>query len=47
MELKLNYLKSLEIKRQIIFTDDDNEVLKTVSNELTSVIVYQDFELID
>lgn len=47
MELKLNYLKSLEIKRQIIFTDDDNEVLKTVSNELTSVIVYQDSELID
>lgn len=44
-ELKLNYLKSLEIEKQIIFID--NEVLRTVRNELKNIILYQDSELID
>ena len=46
-ELKLNYLKSLEIEEQIIFIDDDNEVLRTVRNGLKNIILYQDSELID
>ena len=46
-ELKLNYLKSLEIKEQIIFIDDDNEVLKTIYDGLKNIILYQDSELID
>ncbi len=46
-ELKLNYLKSLEIKEQIVLIDDDNEVLKTIHSELGNVILYQDSELID
>lgn len=46
-ELKLNYLKTLKNEEQIIFIDDDNEVLRTVRNELKNVILYQDSELID
>lgn len=46
-ELKLNYLKSLEKKEQIIFIDDDNEVLKTIHDGLKNIILYQDSELID
>ncbi len=46
-ELKLNYLKSLGIKEQIIFIDDDNDVLKTIHNGLKNIILYQDSELID
>lgn len=46
-ELKLNYLKSLEVKEQIIFIDDDNDVLKTIHNGLKDIILYQDSELID
>ena len=33
-ELKLNYLKSLKNEEQIIFIDDDNEVLRTIYNGL-------------
>ena len=46
-ELKLNYLKSLENDEQIIFIDDDNDVLRTVRNGLKNIILYQDSELID
>ena len=46
-KLKLNYLKSLQSKEQIIFIDDDNEVLETIHNELKNIILYQDSELID
>lgn len=46
-ELKLNYLKSLVIKEQIVFIDDDNEVLRTIRNGLKNIILYQDSELID
>lgn len=46
-ELKLNYLKSLKSKEQIIFIDDDREVLKTIHNSLENIILYQDSELID
>lgn len=46
-ELKLNYLKSLKFKEQIIFIDDDNEVLRTIQNGLKGIILYQDSELID
>lgn len=44
---KLNYLKSLHSKEQIVFIDDDNEVLKTIYNELKIIILYQNSELID
>lgn len=46
-ELKLNYLKSLENDEQIIFIDDDNDVLRTVRNGLKNIILYRDSELID
>lgn len=46
-ELKLNYLKSLKNEEQIIFIDDDNEVLKTIHNELKNILLYQDSELVD
>ena len=46
-ELKANYLKSLELKQQVVHIDDDNEVLKHIHNELPSIILYQDSELID
>lgn len=46
-ELKLNYLKSLKNEEQIVFIDDDNEVLKTIHNGLQNLILYQDSELID
>jgi len=46
-QLKLNYLKSLGIKEQVVLIDDDNEILKTIHNELKSIILYQDSELID
>ena len=46
-ELKLNYLKSLKNDEQIIFIDDDNEVLRTVRNGLKNIMLYQDSELID
>ena len=46
-ELKLYYLKSLKNEEQIIFIDDDNEVLRTVRNGLKNIMLYQDSELID
>lgn len=46
-ELKLNYLKTLKSEEQIIFIDDDNEVLKTIHNSIKNIILYQDSELID
>ncbi|MBQ8193286.1 MAG: hypothetical protein IJZ46_04385 [Bacilli bacterium] len=46
-ELKLNCLKTLKKEEQIIFIEDDNEVLRTVRNGLKNVILYQDSELID
>ena len=46
-QLKLNYLKSLKNDEQIIFIDDDNEVLRTVRNGLKNIMLYQDSELID
>ncbi len=46
-ELKLNYLKSLKVREQIVFVDDDNEVLSTVHDGLKDIILYQDSELID
>lgn len=46
-KLKLNYLKTLKTEDQIIFIDDDNEVLKTIHNNIKNIILYQDSELID
>ncbi len=46
-ELKLDYLKSLKGEEQIIFIDDDNEVLRTIHEVLKNVILYQDSELVD
>lgn len=46
-ELKLNYLKTSKTEEQIIFIDDDNEVLKTIHNNIKNIILYQDSELID
>ena len=32
---------------KIIFIDDDNEVLKTIHNNIKNIILYQDSELIN
>lgn len=45
--LKLNYLKSLETKEQLVLIDDDNDALKVVRDGLKGIILYQDSELID
>ena len=45
--LKLNYLKEFKTDKKMILVDDDNEVLKTISDGLDDVILYQDSELID
>lgn len=46
-KLKLNYLKSLQEEEQIVLVDDDNEVLKTIHEELKNIILYHDSELVD
>ena len=46
-ELKLNYLKSLNLNKQIIFIDDDNEILKFIHSNIENIILFQDSELID
>ena len=46
-EIKLEYLKSVKTDKQIVLIDDDNEVLRTIRNELEHVIALQDSELID
>lgn len=45
--LKANYLNSLNTKNQIILIDDDNKVLKIVKENVKSIILFQDSELID
>lgn len=45
-ELKTNYLKTLSGKKTV-FVDDDNEVLKYISENVNNILLYQDSELID
>lgn len=45
--LKAQYLNSIDKNRQIILLDDDNNVLKVVSNSVKNIICIQDSELID
>lgn len=46
-DLKVNYLKSINTNKRIVLVDDDNQVLKNVMNQIKSIIVFQDSELID
>lgn len=46
-DLKVNYLKSINTNKKIVLVDDDNQVLKNVMNQIKSIIVFQDSELID
>lgn len=45
--LKLEYLKTVKTNKQIIFIDDDNELLKHIHKYLPEIILYQDSELVD
>ena len=45
--MKLNFLRDYKSNNQLVLLDDDNQVLKTVGNNLESVKVFQDSELID
>lgn len=45
--MKLNFLREYKSNNQLVLLDDDNQVLKTVGNNLESVKVFQDSELID
>lgn len=46
-QIKADYLKNIVTNKQIVFVDDDNEILKTVLKTTENVIVFQDSELID
>lgn len=46
-QLKADYLKNVVTEKQIVFLDDDNEILKTVLKTAENVIAFQDSELID
>ena len=46
-EIKTNYLKEFKSNKQVILIDDDNRVLKSVSENVEDVIVYQDSEMVD
>lgn len=45
--MKLQFLKDFKTDKKKILVDDDNEVLKTISDGLDDIILYQDSELID
>lgn len=45
--MKLNFLREYKSNNQLVLLDDDNQVLKTVGNNLENVKVFQDSELID
>lgn len=44
-ELKFNFLK--DIKKAIVFIDDDNDILKYVHEKLPNIDLYQDSSIID
>lgn len=46
-EIKANYLKDIKTDKQVVLIDDDNRVLKSVSENVEGVIVYQDSEMVD
>ena len=46
-EMKKDFLKKLNTKKQMVLVDDDNQILKLLSKELKNVILLQDSELID
>lgn len=46
-ELKLDFLKSISQKSNIIFIDDDNDIIKYVYDNLKHISVYQDSSIID
>ena len=39
--------KTLKTNKQIVFIDDDNELLKYIHKCLPEIILYQDSELVD
>ena len=42
-----NYIYYQKEKEQIALINDDNEILKTIHNNLKDVILYQDSKLVD
>ena len=45
--MKLNFLQRHKTNSKIVVIDDDNQVIKTLGNNLQNIIVLQDSELID
>ena len=45
--MKLNFLQNYNTNSKIVVIDDDNQVIKTLGNNLQNIIVLQDSELID
>lgn len=45
--MKLNFLQKHKTNSKIVVIDDDNQVIKTLGNNLQNIIVLQDSELID
>lgn len=45
--MKLNFLQKYKTNSKIVVIDDDNQVIKTLGNNLQNIIVLQDSELID
>ncbi len=46
-DLKLNFLKNYKTDYKKVLVDDDNKILKRISNNSNDIILYQDSELID
>lgn len=46
-EIKTNFLKEFKTDKQMVLVDDDNQVIKCVTDNIENIIVYQDSELVD
>lgn len=46
-EIKTNFLKEFKADKQVVLVDDDNQVLKSVLDNVEGIIVFQDSEMVD
>ena len=46
-DLKMEFIKNLNKDKKVVLVDDDNQILKTIHENLKDVIVLQDSELVD
>ena len=46
-EIKIEFLTNYQTDKQIVFLDDDNDILRELYNNYDNIIVIQDSELVD